>query len=362
MKKNGLSKVEIFFFIAQTQIGIGILSLPNTIQNSAGSDGWISVLLAGVLLQLILFLYWLLLKRFPTLSYPQITTKLVGKYVGTLLNVVFYIYFILTASLVLLILVKLLKEWLLYVTPYWVIILLILLTCFYLAASRLHIVARFFVLISILLFGLIGLSLLSFTLPMDLGNIFPLGETGLKNILIGTHESIFLSFYGFEAVLFLYPYAIHKEGKFLKTISLSNMFVTGITTYFVFICILIFNEELLSQVQYPVVYFLRALQFQILDRVDLVFISLWIVPMMMSVVTYLFLASKCLPLNENNHTRIISFNSVLLFLLTVFAGKDDASIEMYSTIVQYISYGVLFCVPLILLILSYLRKETSEEA
>lgn len=361
MEKQGLTNVEIFFFLAQTQIGVGILSLPNTLQHSAGSDGWISVLLAGCFLQFVLILYWLLMKRFPTLSYTQITTILLGKYVGTLLNIIVYIYFILAATLVLIILEKLLKEWLLSITPYWTITLIVLLTCLYLAVSSLHIIARFFVVVSILLFLLIAISMLSFTLPMDIRNIFPLGSSGVKNILIGTHESIFLSFYGFETVLFIYPHAIHKDKTFLKTVSLSNMFVTGITGYFVFLCILIFSKELLSEVQYPVVYFLRALQFQILDRVDLVFISFWILPMMMSVVTYIYLASKCFTLKKRKHSTTVCINTGLLYLLSLVADKDGYSIEIYSKIVLYVSYGVLFCLPILLLLLSFLRKETSEQ-
>ncbi|MYL64491.1 GerAB/ArcD/ProY family transporter [Bacillus hwajinpoensis] len=361
MEKKLLSNVEIFFLIVQTQIGIGVLSLPNTLQNSSGNDGWISVLLAGAILQLFLLLYWLLLRRFPTLTITQITTTLLGKYVGTFINFVFYLYFILSSTLVLIIFVKLLKEWLLTITPAWMLTLLILLTCLYLTVSSLQIIARFFVLVSALILLLIIISFMSVKLPMDIQNLFPLGSSGIKNILIGTHDSIFLSLYGFEVALFLYPYARHKKRTFLKTISLANLFVTALSTYFVFLCIMIFSDKLLSQVDYPVLFFLRALEFQFIDRIDQIFIAIWIVPMMMSIVMYTYLASKCISISNKKQPTIVIINTGFIFFLSLLARKDDLSINLYSMFLKYVSYGMLFCLPILLLLLSFLRKETGEK-
>lgn len=56
-------------FIIQAQIGVGILSLPNKLNETAKGGGGLSVLVAGVITQLVIILLWVLLKKFPDLTY-----------------------------------------------------------------------------------------------------------------------------------------------------------------------------------------------------------------------------------------------------------------------------------------------------
>lgn len=73
------NKISVIFLLIQSQIGV-VLSLPHAVQESAKGDGWISTLIAGLAVQVMLIVYWQLLKRFPTLMYTEITKKLVGRF------------------------------------------------------------------------------------------------------------------------------------------------------------------------------------------------------------------------------------------------------------------------------------------
>ncbi|WNS78618.1 GerAB/ArcD/ProY family transporter [Domibacillus sp. DTU_2020_1001157_1_SI_ALB_TIR_016] len=51
-KEASISNWQLFFFMLQTHVGVGILSLPYDVHQVAGKDGWLSILLAGFFMQI----------------------------------------------------------------------------------------------------------------------------------------------------------------------------------------------------------------------------------------------------------------------------------------------------------------------
>jgi spore germination protein (amino acid permease) len=360
--KLWLTKTQIFFLIVQTQLGFGMLNLPNTLQDSSKNDGWLSILIAGLSIQCLLVLYWLLLRRFPTHSYFEITKFIFGKYIGSLCNMATYIYLLGTATFILLSSAKLIRDILLNLTPFWVLGTLILFMCLYLCTSDIQIIARVFVILSILIVFLIILSFFTFRLPMDIDNIIPIGGHGLNNIIVGAKDSL-ISLYGFEIVLFLYPLAAEKKTSFLKNISFINLFVVGVTVYFTILSFLVFNNQLISRIKVPVVYMFRPLQFLTLDRIDLIFFSFWAIPMVLSISVYIYFASTLMKSDNKRRTLPILWNGLFVYLLFLFADKSDVMLDRYSNLLKLLSYLTIFFIPLTLLITSFLlRIKKGEEA
>ena len=357
---NKITKFQLFFILIQCQIGVGLLSLPHAVQETAKGDGWISTLIAGVVVQVMLVIYWQLLKRFPTLIYTEITQKIFGIFLGKLLNIVIYLYFILVGGLATILFIKLINLWLLPLTPGWIISLLILTACVYLAISDLKMIARFFVLVFSLILLLWFLSLLSLFTPKEIQYVLPIGSSGIKNIVMGSNNSL-LAMLGFEGLLFFLPFVIENKKGVFKTISLANLFITLFYTYFIFITLISFSTDQLAQMREPVLNILRAITYKVVDRVDLIFLSIWVVPMATSIISYLYFASKSLNLKKKHYQKVVLLNGFLLFLITLIP-HDDAFISMFNKYVSYLSYGVVFVIPTLLLILSILlkRHEMSE--
>ncbi|MGM0920439.1 MAG: GerAB/ArcD/ProY family transporter [Bacillota bacterium] len=352
-----ITKFQLFFLLIQSQIGIGLLSLPNVVQASAKGDGWLSTLVAGGFIQLILIMYWLLLKRFPNTSYPQITKRILGSYLGKLVNLIIYIYFILTCSLSTLLFVKIINNWLLPLTPSWILGFMIIASSIYLAISDLRIIARFYVLTSLLIIFLILTSLLTFTLPKDFQFILPIGETGMKNILLGSNNSLY-SMIGFEQLLLIYPFVLQRERGVLKTVSYANVFTTCFYTYFTFICLINFSPKQIQQIREPVIYLFRGLSYDMIERLDLIILSIWTVSMTTTVIIYLFLASKTINQSKKSHAKIVFINGLLVFLITLFPYEENM-IKQMNKYLSYLTYGVIIFLPFVLLCLSLLlgKKE-----
>jgi spore germination protein (amino acid permease) len=352
---NNITKFQLFFILIQSQIGVALLSLPHEVQKSAKGDGWLSTLIAGVVVQLMLVIYWQLLKRFPTLIYTEITQKILGVFLGKVLNLLIYLNFILVGGLATILFIKVVKLWLLPLTPGWIISLLILTACVYLAISDLKIIARFFVLATSLILLLVITSIFGWFTPKEFQYILPMGSSGFKNIILGSKNSL-LAMLGFEGLLFLFPFLIDNKKGVLKTISMANLFITLFYTYFVFITIISFSSGQLALMREPVLNLLRGISYNMIDRVDLIFLSIWIVPMATSTISYLYFASKSVSTNKKHYPRVVLMNGIILFFITLIP-HDDAIITLFNKYVSYLSYVVVFLIPTLLLILSILLKK-----
>ncbi|MFP7298465.1 GerAB/ArcD/ProY family transporter [Neobacillus niacini] len=352
---NNITKFQLFFIFIQTQVGVGLLSLPHEVQKSAKTDGWLSTLIAGVAVQLMLVIYWQLLKRFPTLIYTEITQKILGVFLGRFLNLFIYLNFILVGGLAAILFIKIIKLWLLPLTPGWIISLMILTACVYLAISDLKVIARFYVLASSLILLLAITSIFGWFTPKEFHYLLPIGSSGYKNIVLGSKNSL-LAMLGFEGLLFLFPYLIDNKKGVLKTISLANIFITLIYTYFVFITLISFSVDQLALMREPVLNLLRGISYKMVDRVDLIFLSIWIVPMATSTISYLYFASKSAGAKKEHYPKVVLFNGLIIFLITLIP-HEDAIVTIFNKYVSYLSYVVVFFIPTLLLILSILLKK-----
>lgn len=354
MNAPKVSKPQLFFLIIKTQIGIGLLSLPSDIHHLAKRDSWISVLAAGMVIQIVLFAYWLLLRQFPNQSMGQITERILGPYAGKAVNVAYYVFFILIASYASTLYVQLIQLWMLPLTPGWVLFLLIVGTSVYLAVDRLDVIARFFVLASILFAVLLLISVMNFMNPVHLSNLLPVGRSGTMPVLQGS-ERTFFAMLGFEVTLYFYAQVEGNRAGMLRVMSLANAFVTLFYTYFVFLCLIGFSPVALEQINEPVLFILKGLAYRLIDRIDLIFLTIWIIPMTATIVSYLSLAGRSLTARRPAYRKLVALSGVLVFA----TGWCLSTIEQMKSFSQWLEYGyflMITAVPAILWLASLLVR------
>lgn len=349
-----ITKTQLFFLIIKTQIGIGLLSLPSVIQNSAGGDAWISVLGSGAVIQLLILVYWHLCSRYPGKNLSEMTVLFFGKYVGHAVNFVYYGFFVVVAGYACTLYVKLIKVWLLPLTPSWVLLFLIIVVSIYLAVEDLRVISRFYQISSVLLFVLLAMSLSTFFNEVHISNILPVGQSGLSPIVTGG-EKTFFAMLGFEVILFFAERVKDSPRGIMKTLTVANWFVTLFYAYFVFICLIGFSQEALSKIKEPVLFLLRGITFQLLDRLDLIFLSIWIIPMSTTIVSYLCLAGKSLAKARTPYRRMVYFSGVLIFSLACYLSARE-SLEAFSKWMEYGYLVMIAAVPFLMWMMSFLFR------
>lgn len=357
MNEKSITQKQLFFMIFQSQVGIGLLSLPYSVHEHVQSDGWISVFLAGVSIQLLIFMYWILLWGFKGRNIYEITVIVFGKYVGKFINFLYSFFFLVLMTLLVLLLANLLKKWILEHTPFFIIILLLISTGIYIGKNNLRVLARFYTLATGFVLISIALPWFGFTTNLQFEYLFPIGQSGFKNMIIGSHDAI-VAMFGFELILFIMPFVEGSYKQTLKSISFANIIVTLFYVYFTVTCYLIFSPEEIIIVPEPVLYLLKAVNFQWVERLDLIFLSIWIIPMSTSYVIYLYISSAGAAniFHKGQRKYPVWYLTLIVFLIGLLP-ISEFEIDQIGKYVSLSSYAFIAFIPLLTLLTSVVRKK-----
>ncbi|RIW34668.1 hypothetical protein D3H55_09135 [Bacillus salacetis] len=179
MNSNKVTKGQLFMLLLQTQIGIGILSLPYDVSQKAESDGWISILISGAVIEILMIMYLFLFIKGKVDSFHSLIQSLLGKWMGSLINSLYFLYFLTIAMLILTLFNEIIDIWVLPRTPNWIIAFMFVILGFYLGRETLQILARFNVLaapVLVIMFFLVSYALKD----AEFLYMFPLGAAGIK--------------------------------------------------------------------------------------------------------------------------------------------------------------------------------------
>lgn len=347
--RNKITTWQLTFFIIQSQIGVGILSLPNRLHAFAKAGGWISILLAGLMIQLLIIIFYLLMMKFPDNTIYDILIKLFGNICGNILNACYTMFFILVGMAVMLNACAIIKKWILHSTPTIVILCLFTISGFHLAYNSFKVIVRFNVLASVTIIFMIILIARGLVHSETL-YLLPILEAGWKNIFYGSIISR-LDMGGFELFLIVFPWTIGSDISKLKAASIANGFVMFFYIFITLTCFLTFSSQQIEQISEPVIYLLRSLHMGFIDRIDLIFIPIWMVTIVTFIGNYLYAASVGIKsiLKLNSNIKALPILSIIFFGIACFFDSPP-KIEGIIKIPESTSHLFTFIFPLFLVI------------
>ncbi|WP_416826646.1 GerAB/ArcD/ProY family transporter [Ectobacillus polymachus] len=354
--KNKITQGQLMFFVIQSQVGVGILSLPYKLQASAKGGAWISMLIAGLAVQVIILVLCALCKQYPSDTIYSFLPKITGNLLGNLLGFAYIGYFLLSGGTVLAKFADVVGRWVLQDTPRWALLLLSLLTCMYLVKENLQVIARLFVLSTFTIIVMVVLSLMGYA-KVNFSYIFPITEVGWGNIFKTANDALF-PLTGYENILVIYPFVEGKSSGKIKAASLGNMVVTLFYTFEVFTCLIIFSPAVMPAVLEPLLYMLKGFSFQIIQRIDLIFLSLWIFIVTTALVSWTYVATVGLGriFHRGEHKKAVPYALFILFILALIA-QDQAISDLYDRMIAIAHYSLIIGLPLILLCLTYITRK-----
>ncbi|MFJ7470258.1 endospore germination permease [Peribacillus frigoritolerans] len=358
--ESKISQFQLFFIILQTQIGIELITLPYEVFKISKVDAWISILLIGLFVQINIVLIWLLYRRFPSLTIFEMMSEVVGRHLAFFLKFAYIVYFFSIATLVILLFGRMVNIWILPRTPIWILVLIMIVVCVLCAKENLRVMARFYVVVSALLIVFIVL-ITSFVKNADYLHILPIGQSGLPVILKGTTQAI-MAFLGYELLLVVLPYSLGNNAGKLKVALIANGMVTILYLYLTIFSIAFFGPSVMKFIPEPILYIMKYTSFQIIERTDLLFLSIWVVTVGTTFMMYLYLTSNGL---ANMFTKIkrstfVYCTASVIFILAFFIPTTDQVISSISKYVTFACYFFIFVLPCILLIVSILRGKKEE--
>lgn len=331
-----INNKHLFYLIIFTQFGVAITSLPNNIYKSAGHDGWISTLIGGLFVQILILLYYSLYKKFPNKSFTDYTKIITNPFIGTCINICYFIYFLYVVLVVSMRFSDIITIWVFPKSPSWLILILFLLAAYFVAKEDLQTIARTYVLCTFI-FLIFILFLLSAYDNVHFGRILPIGQSSIKKIGSGSYSS-FLEMLGFEIFLFLAP-SFQDTKKKLFTLTFANIFTSILYTFIIFTSYIRLSNKENSYIIDPILYIFKTYNSKMIDSLDTVFLSLWTIVICATVVNYIYIVSK----DVHNRLSMIVKNrkSILLFfILLIFAFYPLISLHVINreTIVNFGNY------------------------
>ncbi|MFD3157002.1 GerAB/ArcD/ProY family transporter [Haloimpatiens sp. FM7330] len=303
-----LTPSELTFTITGFLIGPGVLVLPLSVVKAAQQDGWICCILGSIYPLYMAFLASYVHKKYPKDNILTLSKKFLGKFLGTVLNFLFLLFFLFILTQVASAMSNVL---LIYMTPFlnkYKIILIILLVPAFIAYKGIKTLGR----VNVIIFYIVILGVFIPIPALKQGsffNIMPVFGSGFTGILKGSKETI-LAFSGAEALFLISPF--FKGNKEFKKSSIKGIFITIlIYTWFTFISIYYLGIDTLPKFLWPVVTVSESVIIPVINNFRYIFMSLWLLLMLKTLSTYYYLFTFGLNKLSNN----ISLNRKKLVIL-----------------------------------------------
>ncbi|PEL08377.1 GerAB/ArcD/ProY family transporter [Bacillus sp. AFS017336] len=353
---------QLICLVILTQVGVSVLSIPYKMSQIAGYDSWMSIIIGGAIAQISILIIYQLGKSYPDRPLQQYISSIVGKPLGSIINLILAAYCAESCLMVIVSYTDVINRWLLFETPWFVLIGLLFIITTYIASSTLRS-------ISTITRSIMGMFLICFVIIFisgmgqgDWRHFFPIGNHGIAPIIKGAIPA-FWAFAGYELLLYVFPFVKCKNKKdILIAMSVAN----GITTlFYLFISVIVtynFSEHQLKFIPEPMVFILRKFRWPVVQSLDILFLTIWLSVSLVTAFVYLFLSARYLAFlgrkEIRNHTLLVWIIAIICFVAGIFF-SDRHLISQFSEYHNTSTAIIILGVPTLILLISIVREKVA---
>lgn len=360
-RKNRISNGQLEALILTIAIGVGVLSLPNVLANILGNDGWIIIIVGGLVTLPFLYIMYKLNKMFPGEVYFEYGKKIVGTTLFDVFNILYIIFYIFMLAFEVRVFAEVIKAFLLDRTPTEVIIITMLLVSSYIARKDFGAIGR----MAIILIFIVGTIMFIFTIlalpTMDYTNIFPLFRIGLgdiKNILKGLGYISF-SYVGFEIILIAMAY-IEKPKDSLRYSIKSIFYITIIYLITFFISLAQLGIYDTKRQVWPMLSIMREIELPgfFIENLDALVMSAWVLAVFGTIGPLMYASGIILKsiFNTKRHNFFILPLIPIVYIISLIPQNLSQVYSQIDIMSKILGTFTLFVCPTMLYIIARLRK------
>lgn len=357
--KEYLSNRQVAFVIFGIIVGYGVIALPKTIIEKAGTGGWFALLIAVVIGVFFTYIFTYLGYTYENETLDEYSEKLTGKFVTFIFVSIFIIYFFSGFTVVTRIVSEAVNLTILQRTPVWALSLLILLVSYYAVTKGLRNIARvceIYGIIVIIGFMVVILSMLAKGKLINLKPFFVLKDikTYFKVLPVTAGPLV-----GMELISIIpFNRKINNKKIFMYTffmiVFIGILYILEVEAYLSIMgdSSIFYKDALLTAIRRIEI---RSLQF--LRRLDGIFIIVWLMAVFTTVTiwaygTVFFVRKYC----KKIHINILAF---IVIVISFIMSRIPQTVEQAEKIYQYTGYlgfvaaGI---IPLILFVITKIKK------
>lgn len=351
-----VSSFLVFYLVHSMQIGVGILGFQRIVAKTSGNDAWISIIVAGIGVHIIIWMIYKILSN----QHGDITDvhrTIFGKWMGGALSFIIIIYCILLAITVLRTYIEIIQVWVFPEFNAVVFSIFFLLLVFYIINGGFRAVT------GVAFFGVVLPSyiILSFVFPIQFSffqNLFPIFDHSVKEIMISAKDST-LSFIGFELLLIYYPF-IKDADKSKKWAYMGNGLTILLYLVAMIVSIGFFSQEQLERNVWATISMLKIAELPFVERLEYIAISSWVLIILPNICIALWGASRIAKKIFNKRQRI--FLILFLLITTFFTSYVDTrqQIDMLNNITSKIGFYIIYGYVPFLFVVSTIHTKLKE--
>lgn len=350
-----LHSSQIVFIVYMIQSGVTIFALPRIVAEAYGTNGWVGLIIMSAIVCMNLYFIYLVYKKGDGRSVFEIWEKKITKVL------LFPVYFLMIGfSLILAIMITnnyalLIKLMLFKEVHLSVLVSIILIIVLFLLNKGVYNVAKvtsvFFFIIILYVF-LIPAVLPDFQFTRMTTHFFK----GDLDIWHGSVK-VYTAFLGYSIILFLFPF-MEKNCRLGRAMYIGHFLTTAI---YLFICIVsfgFFSFEQLKNTLYPTLMLLKYVQTPVIERIENVTFSAFLLSTIITTSYYYWLAVEFLKrfFKKANESQLIFSVILLTFIISLFVEKKrEIDYLLYIAIYPYIVMS--FLLPLLALLALKLDKK-----
>jgi spore germination protein (amino acid permease) len=337
------------------QSGVILFALPRLTAEAFGTNGWISIIIFYMIVNLNLILIWLVFKVGEGRSMLEIMSHL-PKWSTLPLVLILAGVWVALGSLVMVKFIFLLKMLFFPNISKLLVLLMGLMLSIPLIRKGIYQIAKSTTVLFYFTVWTVFLLIFHFQ-DFSFVRLTPFIFQGEKDLLKGGF-GVFTALLGYElSILFLH----YLENKKLRSLILGNTITSLIYFGVCFISYGFFSFDMLLQDMYPVVTLLEYISFPVLERVENLIFSLFGLKVLVTTVMYLWSAKEVLEFQfQNVKSNYITVS--ILVVSTIIAGFPEIMREAdtWLTFLAYAATAIAFLLPLFLLVILFFIKRKKD--
>ncbi|MGG0413413.1 GerAB/ArcD/ProY family transporter [Peribacillus simplex] len=343
--KYKVSPFYVFFLVHAMQVGLNLLSFQRDLAKATGTDGWISILLAGLTVHILI---WLIYKIFSMVPGDIIyaNNHAFGKWIGNLFSLIFILYFFVLGMTIITGYIEVIHIWMFEEVPSWALSLVFLILIYYINTGGFRTVtgiAFFAIILSywLLFVPFYGLKFADFT------NLLPIFDHTLLEIMKGTRSTSF-SMLGFEMVLMFYPFI--KNAETSKKYAHGGALLTTLLTLLMYLVSIVFySQKHLTITIWPTLTMTSVIELPFIQRFEYIMVSWWVIVIIPNMVIPLWAASRGIKRLFNVEQKYpLWVMSIIILLINIFFFDRDALYILNKIINPYSMCFIVLYLPLLL--------------
>ncbi|MFC7679815.1 GerAB/ArcD/ProY family transporter [Paenibacillus sp. GCM10028914] len=362
-KNSQIHAYLLFFFICNVQIGIGIFSFQRYVFQIAKHDAWISVIIACLYAHVLLWLIVRMLSKYESTDLYGIHFDMFGKYIGTLFNCIYMLYYLFVTILIMRSYVVVVQVWMFPDMSSWLIGLLLVSLTIYAGFGGIRVIVGMCLLgfVVILITVFFCLATLKYAIWTQL---LPVMESSVMDILKGSFRMSF-TLAGFEFIMLIYPYVRNKERTMLHS-QLSLLFGNVVYLSIMILSLVYFSSSQLIRSIWPTFNMLKILKFPFTERLEFIVISMWMLMVLTGILINTWAITRGFKRMWNSNQKVMLLVVIFLAFGVTVMMEGRKNIERLSHLIGGSSAVLSLLYPLLLSLIVMIvfkvreRKRTSK--